>query len=423
MVNGVLAIEQKLNEIVKLSSELNSIQDLDLLLEKILFEARRVLNADAGSIQIKDGDELIFSHVQTDSIQKKLPAGQKLIYSTFRTMISNNSISGYVSLSGEILNIPNVYEMPESTTYRFDPTNDQKSGYLTKSMLTIPIKNNRNEILGVMQIINSLRTIAEGKSIEDGFDYIGSFDSFDEQLAIHFANAASMILQRAQMTRALILRMIAMAELRDPKETGPHVNRVATYSIEIYERWARRRNFTPDEIEHNKDCFRMAAMLHDVGKVGISDLILKKPAKLTAEEYEVMKSHTYIAARLFKHTQSEFDEMSVLVALNHHENWDGTGYPGHVDITTGKPAKKGTDGRALPKKGEEIPIYGRIVALADVFDALSSKRVYKESWTQEDVVEEIKKESGKKFDPELVEIFLESYDFLRSILHRYPEES
>ena len=167
----------------------------------------------------------------------------------------------------------------------------------------------------------------------------------------------------------------------------------------------------------------MAAMLHDVGKVGISDLILKKPAKLTAEEYEVMKSHTYIAARLFKHTQSEFDEMSVLVALNHHENWDGTGYPGHIDIATGKPAKKGADGRALPKKGEEIPIYGRIVALADVFDALSSKRVYKESWSQEDVVEEIKKESGKKFDPELVEIFLESYDFLRSILHRYPEES
>jgi response regulator RpfG family c-di-GMP phosphodiesterase len=417
----MLATEQKLYEILKLSSELNSIQDLDLLLEKILFEARRVLNSDAGSIQIKDGDELIFSHVQTDSIQKKLPPGQKLIYSTFRTKISNNSISGSVALKGMVLNISNVYEIPENATYRFDPTYDKKSGYLTKSMLTIPIKNNRNEILGVMQIINSLRTIKEGKSIDDGFEYIGSFDEFDEQLAIHFANSASMILQRAQMTRALLLRMIGMAELRDPKETGPHVNRVATYSIEIYERWAKRRNMKAEEIEHYKDSFRMAAMLHDVGKVGISDLILKKPAKLTPEEYEIMKSHTYIAARLFKHQQSEFDEVSVLVALNHHENWDGTGYPGHIDVNTGKPLKTGENGKALPKKGEEIPIYGRIVSLADVFDALSSKRVYKESWSQEDVVNEIKKESGRKFDPELVEIFLECYDYLKSILHRYPE--
>jgi response regulator RpfG family c-di-GMP phosphodiesterase len=115
--------------------------------------------------------------------------------------------------------------------------------------------------------------------------------------------------------------------------------------------------------------------------------------------------------------------MSVLVALNHHENWDGTGYPGHIDVETGKPLKTGADGKALPKKGDEIPIYGRIVSLADVFDALSSKRAYKESWTQEDVVNEIKKESGKKFDPELVEIFLECYDYLKSILHRYPEVS
>jgi response regulator RpfG family c-di-GMP phosphodiesterase len=418
----MLDIEQKLNDILKLSSELNSIQDLDLLLEKILFETRKVLNADAGSIQVRDGDYLVFSHVQTDSIQKKLPPGQKLIYSTFRTKISCDSISGCVAINGEVVNIPDVYKFQNTETYRFDPTYDQKSGYRTKSMITIPIKTNRNEILGVMQIINSRRTVVEGKSIDDGFEYVGVFDELDEQLAIHFANAASLILQRAQMTRALILRMIGMAELRDPKETGPHVNRVATYSVEIYERWAKRRNMSNAEIEHNKDSFRMAAMLHDVGKVGISDLILKKPARLTAEEYEIMKCHTYIAARLFKNQQSEFDEMSVLVALNHHESWDGTGYPGHIDVETGKPLKTGNDGKPLPKKGEEIPIYGRIVALADVFDALSSKRVYKESWPQEDVVNEIRKESGRKFDPELVEIFLEIYDYLKSILHRYPEE-
>lgn len=415
--------DQQLSEIIKLSEELSTIQDLDLLLERILYEARKFLNADAGSIQIKDGDELVFSHVQTDSLQRNLPAGQKLIYTTFRTKINKNSISGYAAITGEIINIPNVYKIPPEASYKFDPTNDQKSGYKTKSMITIPLKNNMNEILGVMQIINSLRGIESEKWTDDCFDSAGCFDERDEQLSLHFASSASMILQRAQMTRALILRMIMMAELRDPKETGPHVNRVATYSIELYERWARKKNIPVKELEHNRDILRMAAMLHDVGKVGISDLILKKPARFTPEEYEIMKSHTYIGARLFVNKQSDFDIMSAVVASTHHENWDGTGYPGHIDINTLEILKADENGKALPKKGEEIPIWGRIVALADVYDALSSKRVYKEAWTQDDVLNEIKKDSGKKFDPELVDIFLESYDYFKSILQRYPDES
>ena len=164
----------------------------------------------------------------------------------------------------------------------------------------------------------------------------------------------------------------------------------------------------------------MAAMLHDVGKVGISDLILKKPAKLTPEEYEIMKSHTVIGARLFERMHSEFDEMAAVVALNHHENWDGSGYPGYIDVTTGEPLE--TDGVQSGKKGDEIPIYGRIVALADVYDALSSKRVYKEAWSQDDVLNEIKKDSGTKFDPELIDIFLNNYNYFRSIAARYPED-
>jgi response regulator RpfG family c-di-GMP phosphodiesterase len=144
-----------------------------------------------------------------------------------------------------------------------------------------------------------------------------------------------MVLQRAQMTRALLLRMIQMAELRDPKETGAHVNRVASYSVEIYEKWARSRSIKENEIQKNRDILRMAAMLHDTGKVAISDLILKKPARFTNEEYEIMKTHTYLGAKLFQDRQSEFDEVAAEVALTHHENWDGTGYPGHVDVETG----------------------------------------------------------------------------------------
>jgi response regulator RpfG family c-di-GMP phosphodiesterase len=212
-----------------------------------------------------------------------------------------------------------------------------------------------------------------------------------------------------------------MAELRDPKETASHVNRVATYAIEIYERWAKRYKLNEKELQNNRDILRMAAMLHDVGKVAISDLILKKPSQFNAQEYEIMKSHTYLGARLFHDKQSLFDEIASIVALTHHENWDGTGYPGYIDIDSGQPLEKDKYGKAKPRKGEEIPIYGRIVALADVYDALSSKRVYKDAWDEDSVISEIKALSGKKFDPELVDIFLESHDFLKSIKQRYPD--
>ena len=165
----------------------------------------------------------------------------------------------------------------------------------------------------------------------------------------------------------------------------------------------------------------MAAMLHDVGKVAISDLILKKPGRFTDEEFELMKTHTTHGARLFLHKHSEFDEIAAMVALRHHENWDGSGYPGHIDLETGEPVEKDSRGRALPLRGEEIPIFGRIVALADVYDALSSKRVYKNAWNEKDVLDEIKNQSGKKFDPELVDIFFDSLDMMRSILLRYPD--
>ena len=411
-----------LNDIIHLSSELNTVQDLDILLDRILTEARRILNADAASIQIKEGDELVFSHVQTESLQKKLPPGQKLIYTTFRTKISPSSISGYAAMTGEIINIQDAYAIPSDAPYRFDPTSDRRAGYRTRSILTIPLKNNRDEVLGVMQILNSLNPATSSACSDADGCFLGAFSEDDEMIALHFAAITSMILQRAQMTRALILRMISMAELRDPKETGAHVNRVASYAVEIYEAWARRHSLPADEIDRKKDALRMAAMLHDVGKVAISDLILKKPSRFTPEEYEIMKTHTYQGARLFKSRQSEFDEMAATVALTHHENWDGTGYPGRVDIETGKPVESDSRGRPIPLKGDEIPIFGRIVALADVYDALSSRRVYKEAWDEASVLREIRSCSGTKFDPELVEIFFDSMEIIRSITARYPDE-
>jgi HD-GYP domain-containing protein (c-di-GMP phosphodiesterase class II) len=158
-------------------------------------------------------------------------------------------------------------------------------------------------------------------------------------------------------------------------------------------------------------------MLHDIGKVAISDLILKKPARFTHEEFEIMKSHTYHGAKIFIEAQTNVDEAARDVALTHHENWDGTGYPGKIDLFTGKPL----NGKIEPLAGEEIPLFGRITALADVYDALSSKRVYKDPWEEKEVFKEIKELSGKKFDPELVEIFFELTDIIKNIREKYPE--
>ncbi len=403
---------RKLRDVISLDSELNKLQDLDVLLERILTEARRVTNADAGSIYIRNNENLVINYAQNDTLQAKLPPGEKLIYNVFRIPITTQTVSGYSAATGKPINIRDVYKIEDDAPYGFDPAYDNLSGYRSRSMIAIPIKTNRNDILGVIQLINK-------KSVKGA---VIPFSKEDELVLTHFATNATVALQRAQMTRAILLRMIKMAELRDPKETGPHVNRVAGYAIEIYERWAKEHDISDEEIEKTRDTLRMAAMLHDVGKVAISDLILKKPDRFTDEEYEVMKSHTILGARLFINKQSDFDELAQEVALNHHENWDGTGYPGHVDIETGEPLKWDDTSRALGKRGEEIPLFGRIVSISDVYDALRSQRIYKEAWTEDDAISEMTKLAGTKFDPELVDIFLKVLPNIKTITDKYSDE-
>jgi HD-GYP domain-containing protein (c-di-GMP phosphodiesterase class II) len=404
--------KEKLQEIIRLSSEVTKINDLDLLLEKILAKARAFVNADAGSIYIREDDQLRFSHSQNETLSKKLPSGKKLIYTSFALPINNHSIAGYVANTGDILNISDVYTIPSYLPYDFSKNFDIVSHYRSKSMLTVPLKTTRGDIAGVLQMINA----------QDDKGNIISFSKEDEPLMSHFANTATIAIERAQMTRAIILRMISMAELRDPMETGAHVNRVAGYSVEIFETWAKQQRFPQKTIDEKKDILRLAAMLHDVGKVAISDLILKKPARLNQDEYEIMKQHTFLGARLFANPKSDFDEAALDVILNHHEHWNGKGYPGFLDLVTGKPLPGFSDGgRPRPKKGEEIPVFGRVVALADVYDALSSCRSYKESWDEERVIEVIRAESDKQFDSAIVEAFFSCLEIIHVIKKQYSD--
>ncbi len=401
----------KFRKIIALETSLQTIQDLDLLLERILFEARQLTHADSGTIYRKRSNDLVFAYTQNDTKQKELPPGQKLLYSFFTVPANKESISGYVAITKKILNIPDVYKIPSDAPYHFNPAFDRKGNYKTTSVLAIPLVTSGREIVGVIQVINAM----------DSDAHVVPFSKDDELVVGHFATVASQALQRAQLTRQILLRMISMAEMRDPKETGPHVNRVAAVAVEIYERWAIRQGMERRQIDRDRDLLRMAAMLHDVGKVAISDKILKKDGPLDDEQYETMKTHSYSGARLFRQKQSEFDEMALQVALTHHENWDGTGYPGIVDLETGKPKKKDKDGQAVRLRGEQIPIFGRVVAVADVFDALSCRRVYKQAWPEDKVLAEMKAMSGKKLDPSLVGIFFEAHGHIKQIYEQYPD--
>ncbi len=409
----MLSEKEKIDLITQIRLDINRVKDVDLLLERILTNARRFFNADAGSIYLKQGDQLRFSYTQNDTLQRRLGQGKKLIYTTFAIPVNIQSIAGHVAKNCESISIPDVYDMCTAVPYRWDSGFDKVSHYTTRSMLTVPMTNHRGDVLGVMQIINA----------QDDAGTIIPFSRADESLIMHFATSAALALERAQMNRNIILRMISMAELRDPSETGPHVNRVGAYSVEIYDQWARERGISNEEVEQQRDVLRMAAMLHDVGKIAISDVILKKPAPLTAEEFETVKRHTYRGAQLFKEIQSDFEESAVEVALNHHERWDGTGYPGHIDPITERPlpGHEGSNGEPTAKREHEIPLFGRIVAVADVYDVLCSRRCYKEPWEEDRILDEMHRSSGTHFDPEIVDVFFSSLDVLKSIGERYPD--
>jgi len=407
--------KEKIELITQISLDINEVNDLDMLLERILTNVRRFFNADAGSIYLSQSDKLKFSYTQNDTLQKRMGPNKKLIYNTFFIPINNQSIAGYVAKNCQFVNIPDVYEMSGSEPYAFDSDFDRLSDYTTSSVLTVPMTNQQTKVLGVMQIINARDD--DGNTVP--------FSPKDDSLIKHFAASAALAIERAQMTRSVIMRMISMAELRDPNETGAHVNRVAAYSVEIFEQWAWNKAIPVKEAERQKDILRMASMLHDVGKVAISDVILKKPTRLTHDEYELMKMHTYLGAILFKDPQSEFEGLAAEVALTHHEKWDGTGYPGHIDPMSGDSLAdfERQHGNPLSKKREEIPVFGRIVAVADVYDALSSPRCYKEIWDEERTLEELKNSSGTHFDPDVVEAFFSRLDVIKSIAQRYPEET
>lgn len=192
---------------------------------------------------------------------------------------------------------------------------------------------------------------------------------------------------------ATIYSLVKLAEMRDD-DTGAHIVRVSKFCRLIAEKMRTDDKYKEFLSDKNIDDLAKAAPLHDIGKVGIPDSILSKPGKLTNVEFDTMKKHTTIGASTLNEVRKKFPDNNFIIlgakiALTHHEKWDGTGYPNGL-------------------VGEEIPLSGRIMAVADVYDALRSKRAYKLPYSHLETVEIIKNDSGKHFDPEIVEIFLDN---------------
>ncbi|MDR3640596.1 MAG: GAF domain-containing protein [Humidesulfovibrio sp.] len=391
-------------DILKVIEELNTLKDVDAILDKVLAEARDMTHADAGSIYLIEGENLSFSYVHNDTLFKGTEAS-KHIYTDFIVPINEKSIVGYVAMSGETLAIPDVYELVGDEPYSFNKKFDEETGYRTRSMLTIALKTFHGKIVGVMQLINA--TACDGTA--------RPFTEYDIQYAPLFANSASVTIERGIMTRETMLRMMKMAEMRDPMETGAHVQRVGAYSAEIYQQWARNQGVDELTIRRKKDMLRLAAMLHDVGKVGISDAILKKPGRFNEQEAATMKWHSIYGAALFANTTSELDRLCKDVTLFHHERWDGKGYPGKLPGDLSQIRELCVECIS----GEDIPVSARITSLADVYDALISPRVYKSAWPEEQVLAEIINNRGTQFDPEVVDAFLEIQDTIRAIRRKY----
>lgn len=206
--------------------------------------------------------------------------------------------------------------------------------------------------------------------------------------------ATALRLARDQDPDAELVACLAGALALRDEETGAHIERMSRYAALLAAKL--------QTIPWAEDVLRMATMLHDVGKIGIPDDVLLKPGRLTAEEFEIIKGHSELGYRLLVGTESEVIALGASIALTHHERWDGTGYP-----------------RSLI--GEDIPLAGRLAAVADVFDALTSTRVYRAALPVDEAVEHISDGSGTQFDPGLIEVFLASLDELAAVRAAWPD--
>jgi putative two-component system response regulator len=243
-----------------------------------------------------------------------------------------------------------------------------------------------------MELLARVRSLLKVKAYND------LLSNYRKELESEIATRTEELRQAFERVKAAsletIYRLSMASEFKD-EDTGAHIERMSRYSVAV----ARRLGLDESTLEN----IRYAAPMHDLGKIGIPDSILLKPAKLDAAEWEIMKQHTVIGAKILMGSDAEFIKLGEIIAHYHHEKWDGSGYPNGL-------------------KGVDIPIAARIVAIADVFDALTSKRPYKEPFSVGKSLAIVREGRGSHFDPDVVDAFFAIQDEIQTIKGQYDDE-
>ncbi len=367
---GSLTATELLEIIFNSLAELSSKRGYDEVIELLATLGKILSGADRCSVWIVSDDK--------KTIRTKVAHGIEPIEIPIESGIVGESI-----VSGSRYIIDDVYK-----DERFNRYIDKQTGYKTTSMMVIPMRDRDENVIGAFQVINR-----QGNG--------GIFDKRDmERLTLATTYAAETIIS-AKLTyeveetqREVVFTMGAIGESRS-KETGNHVKRVAAYSKLL----ALKAGLTEEEAE----LLKQASPMHDIGKVAIPDSILNKKGRFNEEERKIMDTHAQLGYDILKNSDRKLLQAASIVAHQHHEKYNGKGYPQGL-------------------KAEDIHIFGRITALADVYDALGSDRVYKKAWDDERIFKLFKDERGEHFDPNLIDIFFENIEEFHNIRNEFKDE-
>ena len=354
-------IEKPLTALLNVARTLAAETSLEHLLKTVAEEIKKVLNADRCTVFLLDKEK--------NELVSKIALGMGTQELRFP---ADKGLAGYVSQNGEIVNIKDAY-----SDSRFNQDVDKETGYKTNTVLCMPIWNMKHEVLGVFQVLNK-ENGTFSKEDEEVLIAIGSSAGIAIENARLFESQQTMINQQKELFKNFVDTLAASIDARD-KITAGHSNRVRMYSELICD-VLKTDEKTKANIIH-------AAVLHDIGKIGIRDSVLQKDGKLTDEEYKHIQEHVKITFDILNrvYISDEFKEVAN-IASSHHEKYDGTGYF-----------------RKL--KGNEIPLGGRILAVSDVFDAITSKRHYRDKMPIRNALDIIKSGSWKHFDGKIVDAF------------------
>ncbi|RMF61764.1 MAG: GAF domain-containing protein, partial [Calditrichaeota bacterium] len=293
------ALEEQIRKLNAIGIALSGEQRLEELLELIVKEARSFTGADGGSLYIKEDNRLNFLVAQTESLERR-DGHNRQAFKSLYLPLSKESIAGYVALTGEILNIEDVYDIPPTCAYRVNKQFDRQNNYRSKSMLVVPMRDHTNAIIGVLQLINSLN--GEGEVVPFKREYEGLVLSLASQAAVAIRNV-KLIEAIRNLFRSLVRYSAKAIDARSPHTAG-HSGRVARYCVRIAEAINEETEgrfgkvyFTPQEIEE----LHMAGWLHDIGKIGVRESVLEKTTKLSEAQMQVIEERFEAIKRSVQH--------------------------------------------------------------------------------------------------------------------------